>query len=549
MSPRGAIGAWLVCVAVCAIVIARTEISSDVSAFLPRSPTPEQQILVDQLREGVVSRLVLIGIEGTEPARLAEASKRMAARLRADARFVSVANGEDTGLEKDRAFPWTNRYLLSPAVAPEHFSPAGLRASLEESLQLLASPAGLLLQRVLPADPTGETLRLAEMLEGSAKPEVRDGVWFSPGGKRALLVAQTRAPGYDIDAQSEAVESIKEAFASGTTSSGHAMPKLVYTGPGVFSVSSRERIRNDAIALSAAASVLVGTLMLAVYRSLRVFGLGLLPVASGVLAGIAAVSMGFGSVHGITLGFGSTLIGEGADYAIYLFTQTQRGPGRGTLDRLWPTLRLGVLTSICGFGAMLFSGFTGLAQLGLFSIAGLIAAFLVTRWVLPAMIPAGFTVQAASALGPRVSSLMNRISSLRVAAVAMVVLAALFMVLRDGPMWSDELASLSPISAADRQHDAELRRDIGAPDVRHLVVVRAREREAALELAEKVAAGLREAVSQAHLEGFDTPASFLPSVATQRARQASLPAPEALRRNLVEAAQGLPFRPGLFERF
>ena len=80
-------------------------------------------------------------------------------------------------------------------------------------------------------------------------------------------------------------------------------------------------------------------------------------------------------------------------------------------------------------------------------------------------------------------------------------------------------------------------------------MVRAPEREAALELAEKVAVRLREAVGKGLLEGFDTPASFLPSAATQRMRQAALPPPDTLRRNLLGAAEGLPFRPGLFEPF
>ncbi|MEK7941220.1 hypothetical protein, partial [Burkholderia contaminans] len=47
------------------------------------------------------------------------------------------------------------------------------------------------------------------------------------------------------------------------------------------------------------------------------------------------------------------------------------------------TIRLGVLTSVCGFASMLFSGFPGLVQLGLYSIVGLTAAALVTRFVLP----------------------------------------------------------------------------------------------------------------------------------------------------------------------
>jgi predicted exporter len=547
---RWALGLWLACVVLCIGVISRTEFTADLSAFLPRSPTPVQQVLVDQLRDGVVSRLVLIGLDGSEPQALAETSKRMAAELRRDERFAAIANGEDAGTGKDRDFLWRNRYLLSPAMEPEHFTADGLRAALEESLQLLGSPAGILLQRVLPSDPTGEMLRIAEALEGGARPELRDGVWFSPNGSRALLVAQTRAPGYDIDAQESAIGAIRSAFSAASAAVNGASPtRLAYSGPGVFAVNTRARIEGDAIKLSLAASVLMGALMLAVYRSVRILGLGLLPVASGVLAGIAAVSLGFGSVHGITLGFGSTLIGEGADYAIYLFTQSRRGAVQSTLDRLWPTLRLGVLTSICGFSAMLFSGFTGLAQLGLFSIAGLAAALLVTRWVLPTFIPAGFSVQAASALGPWAMRLMERVARLRYAAIALVVVAAAFLVARDAPVWSDDLSSLSPIALEDQKLDERLRNDIGAPDVRHLVVIRAGDVQSALESAESVGAVLATAVEKGLLAGFDTPASFLPSLATQRARQAAIPPPEVLRRNLVEAASGMPFKPALFEPF
>ena len=54
---------------------------------------------------------------------------------------------------------------------------------------------------------------------------------------------------------------------------------------------------------------------------------------------------------------------------------------------------------------------------------------------------------------------------------------------------------------------------------------------------------------QGWLAGFESPANHLPSRQTQRARQAALPAPEALRQNLQAALKGLPFRPNLFEPF
>ena len=52
-------------------------------------------------------------------------------------------------------------------------------------------------------------------------------------------------------------------------------------------------------------------------------------------------------------------------------------------------MRLGLLTSLIGFAALVFSGFPGLAQLGVFSIAGLVAAAATTRFVFPVLAPDG----------------------------------------------------------------------------------------------------------------------------------------------------------------
>jgi predicted exporter len=543
---RWAVGVWLALTLVCAAVIVRTTFTADVSAFLPRSPTPAQEILVEQLRDGVVSRLMLIGIEGAPPESLAQVSKRLAAELRKQDVFALVENGDGADTARDRDFLWRNRYLLSPAVAPERFTAGGLRARLEDQLQLLTSPAGMLVRRTLPGDPTGELLLLAESLAGQAGPAARGGVWFSRDGARALLVAQTRAAGYDIDAQEQALRLAQDAFARAEP----AGARLLLAGPGVFSVKTRAVIKGDAGRLSLVATILIGALLLAVYRSPRLLGLGLLPVATGALAGIAAVSLGFGTVHGITLGFGVTLIGEGVDYAIYLFTQAAPGTAAASaLDRIWPTLRLGVLTSICGFSAMLFSGFTGLAQLGLFSITGLIVAAAVTRWVVPTLMPPGFTATAVAALAPGTLAIVQRAPALRTPLLIAVAIAFVTLVAQREPLWSDDLASLSPVPRAEQLLDQQLRSDLGAPDVRYLVVVTAGEQEAVLSAAEAAAASLRDAVARGLLEGYESPATWLPSRQAQQARQAALPAPPVLRANLARALRGLPYRAGAFEPF
>ena len=94
-----------------------------------------------------------------------------------------------------------------------------------------------------------------------------------------------------------------------------------------------------------------------------------------------------------------------------------------------------------------------------------------------------------------------------------------------------------------------MRRDIGAPDVRFLVVIHAQEEETALQASEAIGETLRRASLAGLLDGYDSPADYLPSRQAQLARQRALPAATELRANLGRALQGLPFRPHVFEPF
>ena len=552
---KTAIILWLAFILACGVVISRSQFTTDLSAFLPKSPTPAQRLLLEQIRDGLASRLILVGIEGADAATRADLSQRIARRLRAESAFVSVDNGEPVNSERDRAYLFDHRYLLSPMVTPARFSADGLHAALADSIDLLASSGGLLMKSLLARDPTGEMLHLLEQQDSGSRPKRVDGAWASKDGQRALLLLQTRASGADTDAQQAAMTAIRRAFAaaaSSTNASANATPAtLVMTGPGVFSVTSREAIKDQVSRLSIVSVILIATLLLLVYRSFSALALGFLPVISGALAGIAAVSLGFGEVHGITLGFGTALIGEAVDYSIYLFVQSERG-GTDPQDwvaRFWPTVRLGMLTSIAGFASLLLSDFPGLAQLGLYSIAGLVAAAAVTRFVLPHLLPANFRIHDVSAIGLVLSRLVRRASLLRWPAALLLLAAGAVLFMHRADLWNDKISSLSPVSPADVALDTRLRADLGAPDVRYLVVVSGASRESVLRSAERVSAVLQHEVDQGRLAGFESPSRYLPSIATQRARQASLPSVPVLAARLAQAVRGLPVHAQLFAPF
>lgn len=551
-SGRPAIALWAGFILACSIIISRSQFTADLSAFLPHSPTPSQELLLEQIRDGIASRLILVGIEGEDAPTRARLSHEIAQNLRSNPAFVSVNNGEPVSAERDRAYLFNNRYLLSPAVTPEHFAVDGLHAALDESINLLTSPAGMLVKSLLPRDPTGEMVQLLEQLDSGSQPFMLNGAWSSKDGTRALMLIQTRAPGTDTDAQQRTIISIKDSF----DATKHASARLVMSGPGVFSVNSRDTIQSQVNFLSVISIILIATLLLLVYRSFTALILGFLPVISGALAGIAAVSLCFGSVHGITLAFGTALIGEAVDYSIYLFVQSARDETntcasnqQDWIKRYWPTVRLGVLTSIFGFASLLLSSFPGLAQLGLYSIAGLITAAMVTRFVLPHLLPANFHIHDVSAMGIILSTLVQHAVKLKWLVAGLLLISAAVLVEHHANLWNDKISSLSPVSHADLALDASLRADIGTSDVRYLVVVTGTNRESALQSAEQVSLVLQTQVEQGELARFESPSRYLPSTAMQRARQASLPPRSVLKTRVAQAVHGLPVQEPLFTPF
>ncbi|HEY1503257.1 MAG TPA: MMPL family transporter [Stellaceae bacterium] len=546
---RGALGLWLLIAVLAIAVVARTQLRADMAAFLPRSSTEAQQVLIEQASSGASSRIVLLAIEGVPPATLIPLSKALAAHLKQDAAFADVLNGNEASSGM-RDFVWTNRYLISDVTA-EQFTAAGLRAALLNDLGLLGSDMAPLLQQTMPGDPTGEIVKLLSRLAGPSGPHTSGGIWLSSDESRAVLMIHTRAAGFDIDAEDRALARIHAAFDDARREVPDASPaRLAETGPVVFAVGTRDTTVNDAKRLSILATAIIAGLLAFAYRSPLVLLLGLLPVASGALAAIAGVSLAFGFVHGITLGFGVTLLGESVDYAIYLFTQTIRGdPPQATITRIWPTLRLCALTSIVGFAVMLFSDFIGFAQLGLFSIIGLIAAIGTTRFILPLLMPQAFFATGAEFVGRWLAAAMLYRAWLRPLIVVMTFAAAAALGLHRGGFWDGDLTNLSPIPAPMQTLDRTLRSDLGVPDLRYFVVVRADTEQSALEASETLAGRLQTLVTQGRIGGYDVPSAILPSEHTQKARQAALPDGETLRARFNEALTGLPFRADLFEPF
>jgi predicted exporter len=549
MTSRG----WVLLAAWCGLLVLgvawvqhRLVISADLRLFMPEPRTEEQRLLVQNIGESPASRLLLVAIGGEEPAVLAQISKQLAHALETHSEFGLVTNGGQPRLAVlDDLL--TYRYLITDSFDAQPLDERRLADELGERAADMASPAAGLLEEWLPHDPTLEALRIANRWQPGFEPRLVDDAWFSANGSHALLMVETHAAAFDPDGQTRALDVLHAEF---ERARGVWHANLEVSGTGYFSSIIKNRTQREAAWFGGAATLGLVVLMWFAYRHLGFTLLGALPLASAALAGLAAVSAIFTSVHGITLAFGFTLIGVAQDYPIHLFSHLE--PGKAavhTARRVWQPLATGVASTCIAYLAFLVSGVTGLAQLACLTVTGLAVAGLTTRFLLPHVVPAPRRDPAASALLGRLVSRIGQLPRPLVLLALIPAAAAAILLWRSHGFWQNDLSKLTPVPGDLLSKDMELRRELATPDLRYLLVASGDSEQAVLQVLEGLDPALAASVQDEALGSYEHAARYLPSEARQRARQAALPEADDLRSMLRTVLSDLPFTDGLFEPF
>jgi predicted exporter len=544
---------WLVLIAAVAFgVKQKLIVSSDLRSFMPPAQNADQKLILDEIGEGPASRLLMIAISGAAPEQLDELSRGLLQALQADSHFSRVLNGDlqlaqtlgDATSSTSSLLPY--RYLLSPTLDHAAFDAPFLRDQLEQRVEDLASPAAGMLKPLLARDPTLETLALAQRWTPAHAPQTRDGVWIASDGS-ALLLAETSAPGFDPVAQSEAIASLQALFKKFPNASN---AQLTLSGAGYFGVIVSTRTRAEAEWLSALGTIGFVLLLLIAYRSPLVIAIAAVPIISGAVVGIAMTALIFGPIHGITLAFGFTLLGVAQEYPIRLLSH-RRADATATQSLLgvWPLLRLAIVSACIAYVSFFASGVAGLEQLATFTITGLLIAGAATRWLLPAMLPATFNDVARLSWLERFRITLDSLPNLRWLPWALLILAIAALVIAPTPLWQNDLAALTPVPQELLRREGELRTALGAPDVRYLLALESTSADGVLALSEKLEPEVEKWKTQHLVDDIELPSRYLPSLATQRARQAKLPERAKLEADLIQAQNDLPFQIGLFAPF
>lgn len=164
---------------------------------------------------------------------------------------------------------------------------------------------------------------------------------------------------------------------------------VVLVGPHASAYTNEKQVHEDMEIVS-----IVGALVLVLFIGFLVFkgrvsALLLFPPVALSL-GLAAfiVDLVFGSIHGLTLAFGSGIVGLAVDYGLH-------GAFNAGSKQTWKSNAVGFLTTLTGLAVMVMSGIPLIRQMMFFAVLGLFFGFIIF-YFLCKYVPRYFTMKSIS---------------------------------------------------------------------------------------------------------------------------------------------------------
>jgi predicted exporter len=545
-------------VALTLYVQAKLVVRSDITDFLPEGRDRRASQLLREMAESEIARTMILTVEGPDGHAAAKGAKQLSLELASNPDIAWVRSGATEDLQKafhDIYFPRRSYFASdNPTELAARLSDAGLRASAAALKSALAGPFGPFVRAIAPEDPLLLFLARMDRLRAAQDDSlhIEDQQLVTADGRHGVVFLGTRAGPFDAQTQARVLGAIGASFNRVNKEAGGVL-KLESTGVNRFNLAAQQSISDDIQRVSVVSTVGIIVLFLLIFRSLRYVALGLIPLVVGTICAMAAGLALFGSIHGLTLVFGSSLIGVGIDYAEHYFvhyTVSRDGADPETsLLRIWPGLVLGAVTTVAGLVGLAWASFPGLREMAVFSTVGVVTALLSTRWLLPPFMPkkpkpVRLQQRLAAFLGRGMIAMMGSRRAVLLFPIGGLLLCAL-----GAPRvhWVDDVSALIAVDPALAAEDVRVQGRVQRADPGRFVAVVAPDDESALVKNDEVARRLHAAVAAGELETYQSAHDLVWSADLQRRSHEMFTRDPALPARLGTALAGEGFVASAFE--
>ncbi len=370
----------------CAVPAVRTRLDDDFAKMRPK--TAPSVILQDDLvaHAGASLQPVLALVPGDSDAEILERSARLEAAL------VPLAQAEDGPLSAvlgpSRVVPPPARQAAALATLRRlreagAFDPAAVEARLLAALEAngfrvddRARHAAARVRRLLSRDAP---LTLDEARQGPLGLVLDDLVVRTSDGRRVGIVSAYPRPGA---LTTKIVPALQRAIAASGVPAELA-------GARVLSQEIRPLILRDAVTATVVSAVGISLILMLAFRRFVLVLLTALPLAMGLAASVGLMALFRVEFNLVTISMLPLIIGIAIDNGIHVVHRYVRAGDEDVADVLRHTGRgvvMASLTTIVGFGALLFADYPGLVSSGVLAMLGTGVAMLASVTVLPALL-------------------------------------------------------------------------------------------------------------------------------------------------------------------
>jgi predicted exporter len=549
------LGAALAMLVYCAVNL---RLGTDITRFMPDGRASELASLSTRLADSPFTRTLVLSVSAREQEAALSAARELALRLREhpDVAFVRDAMDEDQLRQVyDLYFP-RRLYFLShaPDEIPALLGADALRERARELKRRLTLPAAGMLEPLVASDPIGCFDAVLERFRGGEPAlRVEHGQLVTRDGRHAIVIAASRSSAFDSAAQARLLGDLERWFAEIEGRLGSDL-ELELSSAGRFALAVERSMKRDVAWIGSFAFLGVAALFVTFVGSLR----GFLIVSLAPLAGmLVATTLGiavFGNVDGLTMVFGTSLMGIAVDYSNHLLIHHGLAggePAARTARRLSPTLLLGALTTVASFVGLSLTAFPAFREMSFFAGVGVLTALATTLFVLPPLLdrtpPLPARSQATAAALARAFSALERLPRPLLAAAA--VAGLLFALAWPRLEWTDDMSRLTRFDPELQAEDQRVRDRVARLEGGRFVVGVAADEAEAVAMNDRIQARLAGAVDAGALAGTRSLQSVLWSEELQRSNWERIAGEPGLADRVEEVFAAEGFRASAFAPF
>lgn len=512
----------LVLLAGAVVAISRLQIEDSITAMLPDG---ESHVARDfkLLQQAPFARQLVINVTAADDVStddLLLATEDLRRTLPSEL-FLNPVNGAGD-LAATPLFKQLGEYL--PVLVDDadlqtiaaRLSPEEIDGSLAAALAQLLQPQGMVLKAKIRRDPFQlENLALQKLGNLNPIPEMtlKNGHFLSQDGQSSLILADTTIAMTDAAGG----RALLDAFAVASRELPAGITAQLISGHP-YTLANAETIQSDMRLVLLVSGIAILLLFLVFLRSLRALFVYLLPLFS-MIAALVVVGACFGTISGVTIGFGAVMLGITIDYGLHVYfawCYCRDKQGREQLLRAVsrPVL-FGGLTSLVAFAVLLTSALPGQRQLAVFAGTGIVTALFLALFFLPHFIGSGKNRKFSSTLQLR-RHIYVRKPLLRFGVLFFWLMIAGFAAFQAQKLTINaELRQLSYPPPELQQAEQQLRETWGDIRSRALVFVSGKDLESALQRNDLVWQQLKK---QGVANQVVSLAPLLPSLKTQHQR-------------------------------